>query len=91
MVVGFHSLKQKFAFQICIDFHQGLRAATNVNGGAITFKHGPSVNRNLVTEDTINQLVSHTLASHGDSWTFLKAFVRTVDTYITELENLVVD
>ena len=55
------------------------------------FKLGPSLKRNLVTEENINQLVSHTLASRRDGWQFLKAFVRNVDAYITELENLVVD
>ena len=46
--------------------------------------------RSLVTEDTIKQLINHTLANNRDSWQFLKAFVKTLDTYITELENLVV-
>ena len=85
-MVGFHSIKQKFAFQLCIDFQQGLRAAAH---GGVTFKHGPSLNRNLVTEETIKQLVDHT--NHRDGWPFLKSFVKNVDTYILELEKLVVD
>ena len=86
MKIGFLSLKQKFAFRICIDFRRGLTAATN----SIAFENGPCVKRSLVTEDTIKQLINHTLANNRDSWQFLKAFVKTLDTYITELENLVV-
>ena len=88
-MVGFHSIKQKFAFQIGVDFHHGLRAAST--NTSIEYMPGPSLHRNLVTRETLNQLVSHALANHGEGWRFLKVFVRTVDEYIKELENLVVD
>ena len=81
-MVGFHSLKQKFAFQVGIDFHHGLRAASNIT--SIEYTPGPSLHRNLVTKETIGQLASHALANHGEGWRFLKVFVRNVDEYIKE-------
>ena len=52
---------------------------------------GPNLNRNLVTKETIHQLVSHILANKVDGWQFLKTFVRNVDAFITELEHLVTE
>ena len=57
----------------------------------IEFMPGPNLNRNLVTKETIHQLVSHILANKVDGWQFLKTFVRNVDAFITELEHLVTE
>ena len=80
-------MKKKFAFQLSVDFHNGLRAASKCS--SIHFKPGPCVNHNLVTKDSLDQLVSHILANHGDGWQFVRILVKNVDAYINELENLV--
>ena len=86
VITGFHSVKQKFSFQVGIDFHHGLRAATNTN--SIEYTPGPTLHRNLVTKEILDQLVSHILANNIEGWRFLKAFVKNIDAYITELENI---
>ena len=89
VMVGFQSVKQKFAFQVGINFHHGLRAATNAD--SIEYKAGPSLRRNLFTKETLDELVSHILANNIEGWKFLKTLVKNIDAYITELENLVTD
>ena len=87
MLIEFHSVKQKLAFAITVDYHNGLRAASNPN--SIDFKPGPSLNKNLVTRDSLDQLISHILANNGDGWQFIRILVKNVDAYVRELENLV--
>ena len=89
VMVGFQSVKQKFAFQVAIDFHHGLRAATSAD--SIEYTLGPSLRCNLFTKETLDELVSHTLANNLENWKFLKTLVKNIDAYITELENLVAD
>ena len=87
--IGFYSLKQKIAFQLELDYHNGLRSASDTK--SITFRPGPSLKNQLVTKDTIDQLVSHALANRAEGWRFLKFFVKYVDEYIKQLENLVAE
>ena len=87
MLIEFHSVKQKLAFAITVDYHNGLRAASNIK--SIDFKPGPSLNKNLVTRDSLDQLISHILANNGDGWQFIRILVKNVDAYVRELENLV--
>ena len=72
-----------------MDFQHGLRAVSNEDGSGIEFKQGPCINPNLVTEETIKQIVACT--NRRKPWQFLKLFVKNVDAYIDELENLVVE
>jgi len=88
-MIGFYSLKQKIAFQLDVDYHNGLRRASDTD--SITFRPGPSLKNWLVTKDTIDQLVSHALANRAEGWRFLKFFVKSVDEYIKQLENLVAE
>ena len=89
MGIGFYSLKQKIAFQLDVDYHNGLRSASHKD--STTFRPGPSLKKELVTKETIDQLVSHALANRAEGWRFLKFFVKYVDEYIRQLENLVAE